>query len=162
VEVRPCTEHDLAQLRERWPTFDDVAGWHHRQQRDGATTFLVCWRGDEPLGYGVLHWDGCVGDNARAAFPSGVEVNHLQVRPGSRGRGAGTALLGTAEERARARGAGQLAVSVAPDNAGAARLYRRLGFRPTGIVDVCSYSWADDQGNRHHEVESSELLVKPL
>jgi hypothetical protein len=37
-----------------------------------------------------------------------------------------------------------------------------LGYRPTGIVDAFSYSWFDDQGTRHDEVESSGLLVKRL
>jgi GNAT superfamily N-acetyltransferase len=162
MEVRTCTERDLQRLRDRWPTSDDVAGHHYDQQRAGTATFLVCWQGDEPLGWALVQWSGCTGENARAAFPSGIEVNHLQVRPEFRGRGAGTAIVTAAEQMVRDRGAGQIALGVGVENADAARLYRRLGYQSTGVLDTFSYSWFDDQGGRHDEVESSELLVKRL
>ncbi len=76
------------------PSFDDVAGHHYDQQRAGTATFLVCWYGDEPLGWGLV--------------------------------------------------------------------YRRLGYRPTAVLDGCSYSWFDAEGHRHDEVESAQLLVKDL
>jgi len=162
MEVRPCSEQDLERVRRYWPTVDDVAGSHYAEQRDGAATFLLCWKGSELLGWALVQWRGCVGENARAAFPSCVEVNHLQVRPEFRGRGAGTAILAAAEQRVRERGGGQIAVSVAVGNTGAARLYQRLGYVPTSVLDACSYSWFDDQGSRHDEVETSELLLKRL
>ena len=162
MEVRACSEHDLQTLRERWPTPDDVAGAHYAEQHAGGATFLVGWEGDEPSGWALIQWRGCVGENARAAFPGCVEVNHLQVRPEHRGRGAGTAILAAAEQQARDRGTAHIAVSVSPDNTAAARLYRRLGYQSTGVIDVCSYRWRDDQGGWHDETESSELLVKEL
>ncbi|HEV2886422.1 MAG TPA: GNAT family N-acetyltransferase [Jatrophihabitans sp.] len=162
MEVRPCSARDLERVRGQWPTVDDVAGWHYEQQHDVAATFLVCWDGAEPVGWALVQWRGCVGENARAAFPDCVELNHLQVRPEYRGRGAGTAILAAAEQLVRDRGAGQLAVGVGVENADAARLYQRLGYRSTGVLDTFSYSWFDDQGGRHDEVEPSELLVKRL
>lgn len=139
-----------------------MADAHYARQRPGVATFLIGWEGDEPVGWALIQWSGCVGSNARAAFPHCVEVNHLQVREQARGRGTGTAILASAEQRARDEGAVQIAVSVDPANNGASRLYRRLGYRPTGVVDVCSYRWCDDRGRWHDEVESSELLVKQL
>jgi GNAT superfamily N-acetyltransferase len=162
VDVRACSERDLALLRTRWPTPDDVAGAHYAEQQAGGATFLVGWEADEPVGWALIQWRGCLGENARAAFPECVEVNHLQVREWHRGRGVGTAILAAAVDRARDRGVAQLAVSVSVDNPDAARLYRRLGYQPTGIVDVCCYRWCDDQGSWHDEVESSELLVTRL
>lgn len=162
MKVSPCTEHDLDRLRTQWPTFDDVAGHHYEQQRAGTATFLVCWQDDDPLGWGLVQWQGCLGEHARAAFPSCVELNHLQVRPEHRGRGAGTAILAAAEQLVRDRGLGRLAVSVGVENPDAARLYRRLGYRPTAVLDACAYSWFDGDGQRHDEVESAELLVKDL
>jgi GNAT superfamily N-acetyltransferase len=162
MDVRPCSERDLELLRERWPTPDDIAGAHHAEQQAGGATFLVCWVAGEPWGWALIQWRGCVGENARAAFPHCVEVNHLQVREQHRGRGAGTAILVAAEQRVRDRGLAEIAVSAGIDNTDAARLYRRLGYQPTGIVDVCSYRWCDDQGEWHDEVESSELLVTRL
>lgn len=160
MEVRPCAERDLQRLRDRWPTADDIAGHHYGQQSGGAATFLVCWEGDEPLGWALVQWGGCVGPNAQAAFAQCVEVNHLQVRPELRGRGAGSAILAAAERLASGRGVSQLGISAG--NPGAARLYARLGYRPTGVVDVFSYSWHDEGGVRHDEVESAELLLKRL
>jgi GNAT superfamily N-acetyltransferase len=162
MDVRACSERDLRLLRIRWPTPDDVAGAHYAEQQAVGATFLVGWEADEPVGWALIQWRGCVGENARAAFPDCVEVNHLQVREQHRGRGVGTAILATAEELLRGRGIARLAVSVGLENDDAARLYHRLGYRPTGVVDVCSYRWCDDQGEWHDEVESSELLVKPL
>lgn len=157
-----CSERDLQVVRERWSTPDDIAGAHYAEQQAGGATFLVGWEAGEPWGWALIQWRGCLGENARAAFPDCVEVNHLQVRPDHRGRGTGTAILAAAEQQARDRGAAGIAVSVSLENADAARLYRRLDYQPTGIVDVCSYRWRDDQGGWHDETESSELLVKEL
>ena len=164
MDVRPCSETDLARLRERWPSppGTDVHGWHHSTQRTDGTTYLVAWEGDEPLGSAVVQNDGACGVNARAAFPDHVETNHLQVRPQRRGRGVGTALVSAAEDVMRSRGASAAAVSVDQDNVGARRLYERLGYRPTGVFDVCSYEWFDDRGGVHLETEHYEVLVKPL
>ncbi len=162
VEVRACSERDLELLRERWWTSDDVAGAHYAEQQSESASFLVGWEDDEPWGWALIQWRGCVGENARAAFPHCVEVNHLQVRPEHRGRGTGTVILAAAEQRARDRGTASIAVSVAAQNTAAARLYRRSGYQPTGVIDVCSYRWRDDQGNWHDETEASELLVKEL
>jgi GNAT superfamily N-acetyltransferase len=162
VEVRGCSAQELALLRTRWSTPDDIAGAHYQEQQAGTATFLVGWEAGEPVGWALVQWRGCVGGNAKAAFARCVEVNHLQVRPGHRGRGTGTAILTAAEHLARERGVPQLGVSVALGNDGAARLYRRLDYQPTGIVDICRYRWRDDGGSWHDEVESSELLVKQL
>ena len=53
----------------------------------------------------------------------------LYVRPAARGRGLGTELLRAAAEHVREAGAGTLALEVLESNAGARRLYDRLGFR---------------------------------
>jgi ribosomal protein S18 acetylase RimI-like enzyme len=162
VEVRSCSERDLELVRERWPTPDDLAGAHYRQHRPGVATYLIGWIGDEPLGCALVQWRGCVGERARAAFPSCVEVNHLHVRPEYRGRGAGTAILRTAEQFVRDAGIAEIALSVSVTNEDAARLYRRLGYLATGVIDVCSYTWFDERGASHDETESSELLLKRL
>lgn len=162
MEVRRCSPCDLELLREHWPTSDDVAGAHYEQQETGHATFLVGWRGAQPWGSALIKWQGCVGENARAAFPDCVEVNHLHVRPPYRGRGTGTAILTAAEQHARDRGVSLLGVSVGLKNTDAAKLYRRLNYLPTGVVDEIAYRWRDDQGAWHDEVESDELLVKYL
>ena len=50
-----------------------------------------------------------------------------------RGRGVGTATLSWIEAEARRLGLGAVALSVMAHNAGAIRLYERLGYRPLRI-----------------------------
>jgi ribosomal protein S18 acetylase RimI-like enzyme len=162
VDVRPCTENDLEVLQARWPVPGQVHDAHYLRQQEGSATYLVAWDGAEPVGSGMVQWRGCVMDNARASYPDGIEVNHLQVRPALRGRGAGTSLLLAAERMVRERGHDLIAVSVAAENADAARLYQRLGYQPTGVIDVSSYTWTDEHRRTHQAVERNELLVKRL
>lgn len=117
---------------------------------------------NEPLGSGLLQWDGCVGHNARKAYPDAVEFAHLQVRDGHRGQGVGSGLIASAEEEAAAAGKRWVAVGVGDDNPDAERLYVRLGYRPTGVFDVRKYDWIDDDGVVHHEIERNQLLVKAI
>lgn len=160
--IRVCDDSDLAALRARWPTADDVHGAHYDEQHQATATYLVAWQDDEPLGSALVQWRGPVGPNARAAFGQSVEVNHLQVRQAWRGRGVGTSLLAAAEQLMAERGRAVSAVSVEVGNRDAARLYRRLGYTGTGVLDVCAYDWTDEHGQVHHQVETSEFLLKPL
>ncbi|MBB5748999.1 GNAT family N-acetyltransferase [Micrococcus sp. TA1] len=162
MDIRPCTDADLSVLCARWRTPGGVHEAHHGRQRAGQTTFLVAWQDQEPLGSGVLQWGGCIGSNARAAYPEAVELNHLQVRDAYRGQGVGSALITAAEALASQTGRRQMAVGVADDNPDAERLYRRLGYRPTGVVDVSEYDWITAEGAVRHETERDHLLVKNL
>ena len=162
IEIRTCTDRDLEVLRTRWPSRADVHGSHHARQMEGAATYLVAWRGDEPLGVGMVQWGGCLGPEARAAFPGAVEINHVQVREEFRGQGVGTSLIGAAENLAVRQGRTQVAIAVNDENPEAARLYARLGYAPTGVLDVSEYDWTDDDGVVHHAIERDQLLVKEL
>ncbi|WP_434616651.1 GNAT family N-acetyltransferase [Arthrobacter sp. A5] len=107
-------------------------------------------------------WGGCVGSNAREAFPQAVEINHIQVRDEYRGQGVGSALITAAEQLIGRQGLRQTAVGVADDNPNAKRLYLRLGYRSTGVFDVSGYEWATDGGTVRHAIERDQLLVKDL
>jgi len=54
----------------------------------------------------------------------------IAVAPGFRGQGLAAILMRDAEEVARERGSRRLRLEVRADNAGAIRLYERLGYRP--------------------------------
>ena len=162
MEIRPCTDDDLAILSARWKVYGDVHESHYSGQLTGASTYLIAWRDEEPLGSGVVQWGGCVGTKAREAFPNAVEFNHLQVRDEYRGQGVGTALIAAAEQLIGREGKPQVAVGVADDNPHAERLYLRLGYRRTGVVDVSEYSWIADDGTVHQATERDQLLVKDL
>lgn len=162
MDIRPCTDADLRVLCSRWRTPGGVHEAHHARQRDGQATYLVAWQDQEPLGSGVLQWGGCIGSNARTAYPEAVELNHLQVRDQYRGQGVGSALIAAAEDRASQAGRYQIAVGVAEDNPDAERLYRRLGYCPTGAINVSQYDWITPEGAVRHETERDHLLVKDL
>ncbi len=56
-------------------------------------------------------------------------IAYMAVEPGSRGEGAGAALLAAAEDEARRRGLPYMALMVTEENAAARRLYARGGYR---------------------------------
>jgi ribosomal protein S18 acetylase RimI-like enzyme len=60
--------------------------------------------------------------------PGSWYINALAAFPEYRGRGLGTFLLNEADRRARAAGAKSVSLIVAEENAGAVRLYRRIGY----------------------------------
>lgn len=162
ITVRQAQAADLPALQSSWPVPGDIHAGHLRAQESGAATFLLAWQDNAPVGSGMVQWTGPVGARAREKFPAAVEINHLQVREGHRGAGVGTALIAAAEQLCAAGGRREVAVGVAADNEAAARLYERLGYQRTGVVDVSEYDWVDEAGTVHHEVEHDELLVKQL
>lgn len=163
MEIRPCSDEDLAHLRDQWPTpGTDIHGVHYAAQLRGQATYLVAWQDSMPIGSAMVQWSGCVGPNARTAFPDCIEINHLQVRAQYRRMGAGTALIKSAEELVVARGGAAIGLGVSGDNPDAGRLYRRLGYVTTGIVDVTSYRWVDMEVVEHDATERDALLVKVI
>lgn len=160
--IRPCTEDDLGDLTAQWPVPGGVHEAHHARQLRGDAAYLVAWRDTTPLGSVVLRRDGYTGERGRAAHPESVEICHLQVREEHRGQGVGTALIAAAEHEALRHGHRVVAMGAADDNPGALRLYERLGYRATGIVDVTEYDWVGEDGVVHHAREHDQLLLKNL
>lgn len=89
---------------------------------DPATTLLAAYEGDAILGLAVV---------AVYRRLSGVSahIHDVVVDGAARGRGAGAALVTTAIEVARERGADGLELTSAPRREAANRLYPRLGFQ---------------------------------
>ena len=156
--------HDLGSLSEAWPAVPvEIHRRRLGEQEGGRATYLVATLDGAAVGAGVVRWTGCVGHEARQAFPEAVETTDLQVVATMRGREVGTALLRAAEDHARRRGLTLLAVSVDVDHgARARRLYRRLGYEPTGVSDTCTYRGVADDGMERIFTETSELLVASL
>lgn len=82
--------------------------------------YLVAWRGAEPVGHVCVEW--C----------DPPELQDLWVLPERRSQGIGTALVAAVEARVARRGHDAVRLTVSVGNAGAARLYERLGYRRTG------------------------------
>jgi ribosomal protein S18 acetylase RimI-like enzyme len=66
-------------------------------------------------------------------------VNVLATFPEFRRQGIGLELLGIAEQKARAAGAGAMSVIVAGENEAAARLYRRAGFTAAALEPIVPF-----------------------
>ena len=86
--------------------------------------------------------------------PSTWYVNVVAAYPQERGRGHGTRLLALAEEISRDLGLGALSLIVADGNAGARRLYKRMGYGETARRAIFKGGWACGS-------DQWVLLIKP-
>jgi aminoglycoside 6'-N-acetyltransferase len=114
----------------RWrvPSLDEEATsrryWHASKPPDAAFVAVV---GGQAIGMVEL-W------LRRPEGPPGARIATLKadlaisVAPEWRGRGAGTTLLSAAEDWARAQGAERMVLDLSSANAGALRLYERMGY----------------------------------
>ncbi len=82
---------------------------------------------------------------AEIALPGELEFRMLAVAKTARGLGAGTALVRTVIERARAEGCAAVALTTMPAMVDARRIYDRFGFRP-----VPSRNWRTSAGELLH------------
>lgn len=99
------------------------------QQRADASTYLVAWEGDRPVGHAHVAWNG-----THLELP---ELQDMFVLPELRGRGIGAELVDAAERLARERGHERMSLSVSLDgNPVARRLYERLGYVDAGVPHV--------------------------
>ena len=80
----------------------------------------------------VVGWASLNVFNARDAYRHVADIS-VYVARASRGKGAGTALLGRLAELGREIGFHKLVLAGFPTNAASVALYRRLGFREVGI-----------------------------
>lgn len=104
--------------------------------------------------------------NGRLVAAGGVDLRpvpeagvlwQLAVHPLLQRLGIGTAMITDLERQLRARGRGEARITVEHDNPGAARLYRRLGYREFGSAVE---SWPVAGGRRY--VTVTTLLRKRL
>lgn len=162
--IRECAATDIEALEWQMPTRpSQVHAEHFARQQAGLWTYLVAWDDDSvPVGVCVIRWDGWAEQEALTAFPDCPEITNVQVNQARRGRGVGTALLASAEEKARTRGFSRLGIGVADDNPDAARLYACLGYTDTGLRIESRYMYPDNAGVPGEIVEHNILLVKDL
>lgn len=82
-----------------------------------------------------------------AQVPGSWYVNAVAAVPRFRGHGVGTFLMDMAEFLARAAGAAATSLIVADSNAGAMRLYARLGYEPIARRPVAPYPGCHHAGD---------------
>lgn len=86
----------------------------------------------------------------------------LDVGQAFRRQGVGTALIEAVEEMARLAGLGNVNLEVAVDNAGALRLYERLGYHRTGEPVTDRWEQQADDGSSEQIEEVSWIMVRSL
>jgi GNAT superfamily N-acetyltransferase len=94
-----------------------------------ASTYLIAWEDDEPVGHAHIAWDG-----THLGLP---EIQDVFVLPEHRRRGIASLLTEAAEDEARRRGRNRMSLSVSQDQNPAARLlYEKLGYADAGVEPV--------------------------
>ena len=138
--IRPAVPADRSVLREMFDEFySSGAVLHplpascHEAALDelfsGGTAqrcFLLT-EGDAAAGYALLS-----PKYSHEAGGAELWLEELYLRPDFRGKGAGGAFFTFLKEYGAEQGYKRLRLEVKPDNAGALRLYARMGFRPLG------------------------------
>jgi ribosomal protein S18 acetylase RimI-like enzyme len=155
VELRPGTVADLPALEPLWvsvhhqharsmpelaPYVDDKQTWAARSQLyrellgKPGTILLLADAPDGLAGYGLAHVRAAADTWTADTWQTGAligEIESLGVRPGYRGQGIGSRLLGELISQLAAAGVHDLVLGVLPGNTAAILLYQRYGFRPT-------------------------------
>jgi GNAT superfamily N-acetyltransferase len=160
VSIRVAEDSDLpvlSQALQQQHFFSD----RMRRQREGRGLLLVAWAGSTPVASVYLWLEPADEPELREGLPSVPLLTHLEVHELHRNRGIGTRLIQAAERILVDRGHRQVALGVGLKNAGALRLYRRLGYEEwehSPIPTVNEYFLAN--GERIHEGDICRLLVK--
>lgn len=167
VLVRPLQPDELVLIDELLPSPDrDVHARRLSAQRTGGATYFIAWLGVRPVGHTLVRWGGS-GNPLLASATSGPMVHPyiegLAVHPAYRSRGIGAQIVEAAEHEAMQRGHREIGLAVSVENVRARALYSRLGYRDLGLGEFPNlWSYRDDAGQRHVEVESCVYLLKTL
>jgi ribosomal protein S18 acetylase RimI-like enzyme len=154
--VRIADAGDLPALDRAIPTGrNDVHRAFLSKQEAGEASYLVAWRGPEPVGTGVIRWGG-------SGAGQDPEICNLHVPASGRGQGIGTAIVRFAEGLIRDRGFRRASIGVGEDNPRAAALYERLGYRDAGRRWTSSYTYFDANGVERAETEHVRMLALDL
>lgn len=124
----PCFELELAPGQERFVSHPIRSLAQAYVYRDQCTPFGV-YAGERMVGYVMVIYDD---------EEDTYNIWHMMIDRKEQGKGYGTAALEQALHYIRTRpfgGSGHVLLTCSPENAGAYRLYERLGFRPSGRRD---------------------------
>ena len=163
VQVRQCAAADVEPLEQHLPSRGtNVHADFLSRQQAGEVTYLIACVGGTPVGSAVIRWVGPRHPETRAALGAVPEISNVTVVPARQQRGVGTRLMAAAEGCIRTRGCQTAAIAVADDNASAARLYARLGYREAGLRVESRYAYPDETGVLQDIVEHDRVLLKRL
>jgi ribosomal protein S18 acetylase RimI-like enzyme len=110
------------------PIEDGYAWWLGKELANPRAVVLGAWSGSAAVGYAYGRIEPRDWNRLRDRCGLGVD---LWVEPEARGAGLGARLLEALAASLADRGAERVVIDVAARNPKAARLFRRMGFRPT-------------------------------
>jgi len=151
--VRPMSEADVEPLAAAlgWPAYGIERRWNERKA--GYREMFVAAVDGRPV--------GSVSINEKPEAPGLLHLFALDVAELHRNRGIGARLIERMEDIARDRRSTGVCLEVSVQNAGARRLYARLGYRPEGAPFANQWNRYDAEGNLAEEVvETVERMVK--
>ncbi len=165
VDVRPLRRSEIPIVTSRLnPARNETTHQARLQlQNDGMLVYLIAWIDDEPVGHGMILWDGPTGSPKQHLAKIHPYVEDLWVRKELRSRGIGARILAEISLLSIAHGFDTISLSVGTDNSRAIRLYKRMGFVTTaipkftlsGIVSVAN-------GETQFWSERCQYMLKPL
>jgi ribosomal protein S18 acetylase RimI-like enzyme len=167
VVVRELRPDELVLVEELLPSQDrEVHARRLASQMAGSATYFIAWLGDRPVGHTLVRWGGSGNPLlATAASPPPIHpyIEGLAVHHAYRSRSIGTQIIRSVEQESIRRGFREIGLAVGVENVRASALYRQLGYRDRGFGEFPNiWSYRDDAGQRHVEVESCVYLVKTL
>ena len=165
--VHALQPEELVLVEELLPSPDrDVHARRLGLQRTGSATYYIAWLGDRPVGHTLVRWGGA--DNPLLGSATGPPPAHpyiegLAVHAAFQSRGIGAQIIEAVEHEARRHGYREIGLAVSVENVRARALYARLGYRDVGLGEFPNiWSYRDEDGQRHVEVESCVYLAKSL
>lgn len=159
--IRPATAEDLPKLEwfGRYWRYRDIFKRTFEEQERGRRLMLVADMDGFPVGQVFIQFESVerrYADGSQRAY-----LYSLRVMEAFQGHGLGTRLVKRAEEAIIERGYRWATIAVAQNNAGALRLYQRLGYDVFG-EDPGQWSFVDPAGIRHQINEPAWLMHKQL
>ena len=101
VEIRKLGYEDLDQLT---ATFESEFSRTHQDdlidQEQNRISFYVAWLQSDPIGHGLVHWDGARDPEISKVYPGCPEIYRMSVLQEFQSRGVGTRILQACEQEA--------------------------------------------------------------
>jgi ribosomal protein S18 acetylase RimI-like enzyme len=156
VTIRPCREDELAAVSNPAAAADPASPVRQAfaRSRSGEVLILVAESNGRLVGRVFVDLD--TGGRRGAGYLWSLSVDPLLQR-----RGIGTRMIEAAERVLRFRGVPASRIGVGKDNAGARRLYERLGY---ALIGDTSDEWVDyrPDGKKVRVREECWMLEKSL
>jgi RimJ/RimL family protein N-acetyltransferase len=124
--ARALPEDDLLFLQRDITQPTEVDRWIEEAAGDGLVT-LVAWQGQRAVGYATF-------DRGTVRWTRHVAELRVVVAPAARGLGLGRLLLELVFEMALEEGVTKVIARMTPDQTGAQRLFKRLGFTEEAVL----------------------------